>query len=69
MQTAINKVICGDWDDIGVYPTTQMVQGKDTAMERLRREAEKLYDEWVCDRRYNPEDVALMVLLQARDRR
>lgn len=57
-----------DWDSVGVYPRTEMVTGKCTRESVLRAEAELLYDEWVCDRRYQPLDVAKMILLWSKER-
>ena len=58
-----------DWDTVAVYPRTSMMTGHDTREDILYTDAERLYDEWVCDRRYAPEDVAKMVLLQFIKRR
>lgn len=57
-----------DWASIGVYPRTEHINGKSTPAETLRKEAELLYDEWVCDRRYDPTDVAKMILLWSLER-
>ena len=58
-----------NWDTIIVYPRTEHMTGGTSPRETLRCEAELLYDEWVCDRRYDPRDVAKMILLHARERK
>ncbi len=47
-----------DWDSIGVYTA-----------EDVHDEAKLLYDEWVCKRKHTPDEVAMMVLLMARERK
>jgi hypothetical protein len=50
-------------EEISVYPTTQMVMGQKTRDEVLEKAAEELYDEWVIDRRFRPEDIVKLMRL------
>jgi len=41
------------------YPTTNT--GADTVNHHIIKSADKLYDDWVCDRRWEPEDVVRLL--------
>jgi hypothetical protein len=45
------------------YPTTQMVCGEITAEEVIEKSADLLYDQWCCDRRWKPADVARLMII------
>ena len=49
------------YKNICVYPTTQMVTGQITVDEWIEKSADSLYDEWVCDYRWEPEDVKRLI--------
>ena len=42
--------------------------GFGTDIDQVKTDALKIYEDWVCDCRYRPEDVARMVLLIEKER-
>jgi len=44
-----------------IYPPTSVVVGNETADEYIERMADALYDEWVCDHRFDPEDLKELI--------
>jgi len=48
--------------EVQVYPSTQIVTGEVTLEDHMKRSALALYDEWVCDRRWSPEDVCKLIM-------
>lgn len=57
-----------DWSKVGVYPDNGMVRGEYTAIDKARNDAEWLYDQMVCDRRYDVDSVILMLALWNEER-
>lgn len=47
--------------NVSPYPTTQMVMGDISGEEHIEASALELYDEWCCDRRWNPEDIGELI--------
>ncbi len=59
------------WVDVKVYPRGPSLEGRWSEHEAIltaRADAEWLYDQMVCDRRYDVDDVCLMLKLWAKER-
>ncbi len=68
---AVEKPPAAAWNDIKVYPRgSNPLRGwtEYDAVHTARADAEWLYDQMVCDRRYNVDDVCLMLKLWAKER-
>ena len=70
MTSHVYAAIKGSWETIAkrTYVDNSVHHGQRTLEQRARDDAEWLYDQMVCDRRYDPRDVALMILLQDMER-
>ncbi len=60
MNTTKEKTIELDWGIIRPYPSVDRAS--------IKNDAREMYDKWVCDQRYFPEDVARMILLVEEER-
>jgi hypothetical protein len=50
------------------YPDTGIMRGDYTPEQKLRADAEWLYNQMICDRRYTVEDVVQLIRLWDKER-
>jgi hypothetical protein len=47
--------------NIRIYPPTPVVTGEITAEQYIESCADELYNTWVCDKRFDPEDIKKLI--------
>jgi hypothetical protein len=53
-----------DGKTMKIYMTSQVISGEITVEEYINLSAKALYDDWVCGRRFEPEDICELIMYE-----